>query len=122
VRKSQEDEVSKTEQSNPFQALEPISQTPVEPPAGIAALALNFAMQYYNINTVQDGALYQQYKMEGRNIRNLHLSDILETATEIEAHLLKASERLAELVAGAISLAERRSDESSDPQLQVKKR
>lgn len=42
----------------------------VAPAQGIAAIALTMAMKYHDINTVQDGALYQQYKLEGEEIPN----------------------------------------------------
>ncbi len=88
-----------------LKALEPIANAPVAPAHGIAALALNMALKYHDINTVQDGALYQQYKLEGRNMRELHLDAVFETAIRIEAHLLGASERIAKLVIDAIEVA-----------------
>ena len=50
------------------------STTPVE---GVAAIALTMAMKFCDINTVQDGVLYQQYKMEGKNMSGLHLDQCL---------------------------------------------
>ncbi len=91
--------------AEPFKGLEPISNTPVAPAHGIAAIALNMAMKYHDIATVQDGALYQQYKLEGRNMIPLHLDMVFETAIRIEAHLLGASERIAKLVVDAIEIA-----------------
>lgn len=88
-----------------FKALEPIANAPVAPAHGIAAIALNMAMKYHDIATVQDGALYQQYKLEGRNMIPLHLDMVFETAIRIEAHLLGASERIAKLVVDAIEIA-----------------
>lgn len=93
------------DKAKPFQAMEPISGTPVSAATGVAALALNFALQYHDFTTVQDGALYQQYKLEGRNMRVLHLNDVFETAIRMEAHLLGASERIVNLVVDAIATA-----------------
>lgn len=81
-----------------FADLEPIKQVPVAPAHGIAAIALNMALKFHDINTVQDGVLYQQYKMEGKNIHGLHLDHVFETAMRIEGFLLGASERIAKLV------------------------
>lgn len=91
-------------EGNPFKELEPIKDTPIAPAVGIAAIALNMAMKYHDIATVQDGALYQQYKLEGRDLVPLHLDMVFETAIRMEAHLLGASERIAKLVVDAISL------------------
>ncbi len=65
---------------------------------GIAAIALSMSMKYHDINTVQDGVLYQQYKMEGKNLHGLHLDQVLDTASKIEAWLLQAPERIAKLI------------------------
>jgi hypothetical protein len=85
-----------------FKALEPIGGTPVAPAHGIAAMALSFALRYHDINTVQDGALYQQYKLEGKNMTGLHLEMVFETAMQMERHILSAPNRLAELVMDAV--------------------
>lgn len=92
------------EQGDPFKDMEPINGTRVAPAVGIGALALNFALKYHNINTVQDGQLYQQYKLEGRNMRELHLDNVFETAILMELHLLGTSERIANLLIDAISV------------------
>src|SRR5580700_8449421 len=83
--------------------MEPIKDTRVAPIVGIAAIALNFALKYHDINTIQDGALYQQYKLEGRNICTLHLDHVFETAIKMERHLLASSERIAKIVVDAIA-------------------
>lgn len=88
-----------------FKALEPIAGTRVAPAHGIAAIALNMAMKYCDINTVQDGTLYQQYKLEGRNLTPLHLDMVFETAIRIEIHLLAASDRIAKIVVDAIAFS-----------------
>ena len=82
-----------------------LGATPVAPAPGIAALALDMAMKYHDMTVVKDGALYQQYKLEGKNIRELHLDVVFETAIKIEAFLLSASDRIAKLVVDAIEFA-----------------
>lgn len=71
---------------------------------GIAAIALTLAMKYHQISTIQDGTLYQQYKLEGRNITEIHLSDVFETAIQIERHLLSSSDRIAALVLDVLAI------------------
>ena len=96
-----------TNQNGPeedFGALEPINNTQVAPATGIAALALNMAMKYHDIQMVKDGTLYQQYKLEGKNMPPLHLDEVFETAILIEMHLLGASERIAKIVVDAIAI------------------
>jgi hypothetical protein len=100
---TKENDVSDDE-TDTLQDLQAIGTTKVAPAHGIAAIALNMALKYYNINTVQDGQLYQQYKLEGRNMRELHLDMVFETAIKIEMHLLGASERIAKLVVEAIAI------------------
>jgi hypothetical protein len=86
--------------------LKPIENTPVAPAHAIATIALNMAMKFHNITTVQDGALYQQYKLEGKNMVPLQLDMVFETAVQIEAHLLGASDRIAKLIMDAVIVAE----------------
>lgn len=89
--------------------LKPIMDTmgdvKMAPAHGIAAIALTMAMKYHDINTVQDGALYQQYKLEGRNMVSLHLDMVFETAIRIEMHLLASEQRIAKLVVDALAIA-----------------
>ena len=80
-----------------------LGDTPVATAPAIAVIALEMAMKYHDINVVKDGALYQQYKLEGRNMRDLHLDMVFETAMKIEVWLLGASERIASLVVEAIA-------------------
>lgn len=68
------------------------------PSVGISAMALNFAMKFHDISTVQDGTLYQQYKLEGRNFRDLHLDMVFETARQIEKWMLSADNRFADML------------------------
>lgn len=84
---------------DPLSSLKPhMGDSPVAPAHGIAAIALTMALKYHDINTVQDGALYQQYKLEGRNMRGLCLDMVFETAIRIEQHLLGSSERIAKMI------------------------
>ena len=89
----------------PFKELAPhMGDTPVAPAHGIAAIALSMAMKFHDINTVQDGTLYQQYKLEGKNMRPLHLDMVFETAMKMEAFLLGASDRIAKLIVDALEI------------------
>ena len=93
--------------SGPFNELAPhLGNTPVAPAHGIAAIALSMAMKYHDIATVQDGALYQQYKLEGKNMVPFHLDMVFETAMKMEAFLLGSSERIAKLVVDACEIAD----------------
>ena len=92
-------------EENLFKELEPIASTPVAPAHGIAAIALNMALKYHDISTVQDGTLYQQYKLEGKNLETLHLDIVFETAMRMEAFLLGASERIAKIIVDAVEIA-----------------
>lgn len=78
--------------------------TTVAPAHGIAAIALTMAMKFHDINTIQEGALYQQYKLEGRNIGTLHLDHVFETAQRIEMWLLASSRRIAKIVVEALEV------------------
>lgn len=87
---------------DPLNTLKPIGDTPLATSHGVAAIALTLAMKYHDINTVQDGTLYQQYKLEGRNMQPLHIDMVFETAIKIERHLLASSDRIAKLVIDAV--------------------
>jgi uncharacterized protein len=89
-----------------------MGQTPVAPAHGIAAIALDMAMRYHQMNMVSDGVLYQQYKMEGRNLTSLNLEMVFETAMKIELHLLGSSDRIAGIIVDAF--AEHTEDDSAD--------
>lgn len=91
------------QEDHPFHDLiKPMGNTPIAPAHGIAAVALSMALKYHDIATVQDGTLYQQYKLEGRNLETLHLDMVFETAIRMEAYLLGASERIAKLIVDAL--------------------
>lgn len=89
-------------EENPMSALAPIGDTKLATSHGVAAIALTMAMKFHDINTVQDGTLYQQYKLEGKNMEPLHIDAVFETAIKIERHLLASSDRIAALVIDAI--------------------
>lgn len=78
--------------------------SPIAPAHGIAAIALSMAMKYHDMGMIKDGALYQQYKLEGRNITTLGLAEVFETAIRIEAHLLGSSDRIAKLIVDALEV------------------
>jgi hypothetical protein len=88
-----------TEEDNLLKPLAEMSpSTPVHPVHGIAAMALTMALKFHDINTVQDGALYQQFKLEGKNMRGLDLIHVFETAMRIEEHLLRSEKRLTKVM------------------------
>jgi hypothetical protein len=96
-------EIDTQEVAEPFKELAPhLGNTPVAPAHGIAAIALSMAMKYTDISTVQDGALYQQYKLEGKNFVPLDLHLVFDTAERIEKWLLGSSDRIAKIVVDAI--------------------
>lgn len=81
------------------QGLEGVENIPlISPIHGLGAIALNMAIKYHDVTIIKDGTMYQQYKMEGRNMRELHLDEVFETAIRIEQHLLGTPERLAKLM------------------------
>ncbi len=91
-----------------------LAAEPIPMGVAVGALALNFAMKFYDINTVQDGTLYQQYKLEGKNMEPLHLDMVFEMAKQIEAHLMTTPNRLSSMICDAaaeILLAEEAQDE-----------
>lgn len=106
---------SDAETTEVFTDLAPISSTPVAPAHGIAAMALSFALKFHGITTVTDGAMYQQFKLEGKNMTPLHLSDVFETAIQIERHLLAGSERVAAMVVDALVDSSLDSEPDGDP-------
>ncbi len=92
---------------------EEVKNEPLGPMIGVAAIALNMALKYHDINTVQDGALYQQYKLEGRNMRNLQLEYVFDTALRIEEHLINANQRVAKLLVASVLLED---DSEGEPE------
>lgn len=99
------DAMNELHDEQPFKELVELSpDTPVAPAHGIAAIALHMAMKYHDMNMVKDGALYQQYKLEGRNMMPLNLDRCFETAIKIERHLLGASDRIAKVIVDALAV------------------
>ena len=90
---------------NPFQEIErQVGDVRIAPAHGIAAIALHLSLKYHDINTVQDGALYQQYKLEGKNMTPFHLDHVFETAERMEKWLLASSERIAQVLVDALEV------------------
>lgn len=79
--------------------------TPISPLQGIAAIALQMSLKYHDIGTVKDGALYQQYKIEGKNMIPFHLDMVFETAIAMEKHLMGANERISQLLIDSLVVA-----------------
>ena len=77
---------------------EEVQDAQIGPMVGVAAIALNMALKYHDTTIVDDGVLYQQYKMEGRNMVPLHLDMVFATAMQIEEHLIKANRRVTRLM------------------------
>lgn len=89
----------------------------IAPSMGVAMIALNMSLKYHDINTVQDGALYQQYKLEGKNMHGLHLDMVFETAKQIERHLLTSSHQIAEfMIAGLLDALEDPNGDDATPE------
>ncbi len=83
--------------------LEAIKDAPVSPATAIAAVALNFAMKWYDMTTIKDGAMYQQKKLEGANFQYYDFPDVLERAKEIELWILGSPSRLSQAVLEVIA-------------------
>ena len=92
-----------------------LGDVPIAPAHGIAALALDMAVKYHDVQMVKDGALYQQYKIEGRNMVPLHLDMVFETAIKIEMHLLGASDRISKVIVDALEIAVDDEPETDQP-------
>lgn len=105
-----------------MKALAPAENFPVAPAHGIAAIALNMALKYHDMQMIPDGLTYQQYKMEGRNMKTIGLEDVFDTAIKMEAFLMGASDRIAKIVVDIVKDAvievkddEPQKDEGSAP-------
>jgi hypothetical protein len=98
--------VSESMELKPEEAIDALPDelrdTPVTTQTGLAAIAMNFALKYADTITCKDGTLYQQYKLEGRNLHALHLDEVFHYAKQIEKHLLEAPSRLAMMVLDAV--------------------
>lgn len=90
-------------EENPLRPLADISpDTPMTPGIAVASMALTMALKYHDMQMIPDGATYQQYKLEGRNIRSIGLADVFETAIQIEAHLIMANDRIGKMITSAL--------------------
>ncbi len=107
------DEIDPRGDEPAFAGLEPIKDAQMSPGVALGAVALNMAMKYHQMQMIPDGLTYQQYKMEGRNIREIGLVDVFETAMQIEVHLMGSSERIAAVIFDVISAPD---DEEEIPQ------
>ncbi len=97
--------------------LAPIADKPLAPAHAIAAMALNMAIKYHDVSVVKDGTLYQQYKLEGKNLQPLCLDMVFETAIRMEKFLLGASERIVKIVVDALEDSIREDDANRDNKL-----
>ena len=88
--------------SDMSEVLPPDAKVQLSSGTAIAALGLSMALRYHDINTVQDGTLYQQYKLEGKDMHGLHIEHVLETAKIFEAHILSAPNRMSDQIMGAL--------------------
>ena len=75
-------------------SLDPIRDAPIPTLEAIAAVALSMAMKFHDTCMVKDGTLYQQYKLEGRQLVPLDMATVFNTAIEIERHLIGAPSRI----------------------------
>ena len=104
-----------------FEGLEPLKDTPIAPAHGIAAIALSMALKYHDTTVVKDGTMYQQYKLEGRNMPVLHLDMVFETAIQIELHLLASSQRIAKVIVDALEVHVDERDDQALPDAKSEK-
>jgi hypothetical protein len=88
-----------------LKGLDAVKEAPIAPAHGIASVALSMAMKYHDISTIKDGVMYQQYKMEGRNLHEIQIDHVFETAAKIELWLLGASDRFAKIIVDAMEIA-----------------
>lgn len=92
-----------SEPQTPFDdVIEHAGDVKIHPSTGMAAIAMNMAMRWHDMCMIKDGALYQQKKVEGANIQVINLNDVLRTAKQIEAWLLTAPNRHAEMLVEGI--------------------
>ncbi len=75
-----------------------VKNLPLNTNHAIATMALNFALKYHGMCMIPDGTMYQQYKMEGRNIKVIGLEDVFETAIKMEQHLIRGDNRIGKMV------------------------
>lgn len=101
--------------NNPIQQIaDHLPDVPIPPMIGVGAIALQMAMQYHDATVIKDGVLYQQMKMEGKNIGCLGLDDVFDTAKRIEEHLMGSNERILKLTTEVLIDAVKYGDELHD--------
>jgi plasmid maintenance system antidote protein VapI len=88
---------------------------PINPMVGIGAIALNMAINYLDMTVVKDGQLYQQLKIEGKEIKGVSLETAFHYAKQIERHLMGTSDRIAGIVLDAISHGIASDEEGNQP-------
>lgn len=71
-------------------SMEPIRDAPMTTSMAIAAISLNMAMKYHDFTVVKDGVMYQQLKMEQKEMRTIQFEDVLETADRIRDYLIES--------------------------------
>jgi plasmid maintenance system antidote protein VapI len=92
------------QEDNPLN-LPGVENAPMSPAVGVAAVALSLAIKQVDSTLVKDGVLYQQYKMEGKNIKAIGLEDVFETAIAFERHLMSAPNRLSDMILDGLASA-----------------
>lgn len=97
------------------EVLPPDTKLSMSPATAIAALGLSMSLKFHDINTVQDGTLYQQFKLEGKNLRGLHINDVLDLAKVLEQHILSAPSRMTDRIMESLmdSFADAADDDST---------
>lgn len=101
--------------NNPIQQIaDHLPDAPIPPMIGVGAIALQMAMQYHDATVIKDGVLYQQMKMEGKNISCLGLDDVFDTAKRIEEHLMGSNERILKLTTEVLIDAVKYGDDLHD--------
>lgn len=83
-----------------------IKNAPISMAHGLSGIALTMAMKYHDISTVQDGTMYQQFKLEGRNMVGLELAHVFETAERIEEWLVGSEGRIAKILIAVLENAD----------------
>lgn len=83
---------------NPLLELDGAGDAPVSVSTGISALAMNFAMKWFDMRTIKDGVLYQQKKMEGTNFEYYGMPELFHVARQFEDWIVKAPNRLSTIV------------------------
>lgn len=102
------------ERTDMTDGLDNLENLPIDPMIGVSAIAFNMALKYHDINTVQDGTLYQQYKLEGKNMEGLRFAHVVHTAIQIEQHLLKGPERIGKFIIAMLAAPDDEAEESAE--------